>query len=670
MQFRHKNSLVRHLCQHTGDRPHPCQICGQAFISTHRMREHVKKYHPKAAHQMKSKDLSQPSSKATSTVCLKDNSIKRCNSLTATKKTKKGDVKMQKSKSQRFIMNESRNGIEKCEVAEHLSSVDIATSADMCKNELSVPENQSNHSINEAKNLPGQQHVTQLQAPFQPTATFNVPVMSLVQASNGQLFLIATSPPPPQNNQLPERPLNSTNNVSTSNLVYLPSTNTIQPIHINTQQPEFSPQEGYSNQPQQFVSNVIQQNNYHTMIIGGQLPGSFADASKTPIVRQRQPNDLIVQNTSTNFQNYSIQTDLPKSENTKCILPQDSQTKQSILTSYGRQHQQNISKTRENQANTITTNITTLNSSEHLSHLQNQENDVNVMAQLQQQQQQSTNSSSTSINQPKVMSLESLKQLSTTSSLFPSSSINVHKQIQLSKGKIESQLLPSPTIPLISFDNTTHQTTQNDSYLYKRSENEEEQQQELNQKNPCDIHFTPFLKNNKCSKEEAIVSINLEQEESKKKINCLRSIRRRKPDIEHIFPTNISMPRLPQQENTAMLSSVKEDEEISWSNYNSSVMKEGDKTDIDLIKRIPAQLTKFSLSSSLSHPSMSFSNGYFSACNTSTAGEETLRTINFGENEESLGILEKQESNNNMTKTGNKTLDDIIKVALVESKVC
>ena len=127
-----------------------------------------------------------------------------------------------------------------------------------------------------------------------------------------------------------------------------------------------------------------------------------------------------------------------------------------------------------------------------------------------------------------------------------------------------------------------------------------------------------------------------------------------------------------------MLSGVKEDKkEISWSNYNSS-MKEGDKeSDIDLIKRIPAQLTNFNSprSSSLSHPSpsfVSFSNGYFRACNFASAeGEETLATrINFGENDESLRLLEKQESNNNTKKTGNNSMADIIKVALVESKVC
>ena len=45
-QFRHKNSLVRHLFQHSGERPFRCQSCESCFTSIHRMREHIKKRHP------------------------------------------------------------------------------------------------------------------------------------------------------------------------------------------------------------------------------------------------------------------------------------------------------------------------------------------------------------------------------------------------------------------------------------------------------------------------------------------------------------------------------------------------------------------------------------------------------------------------------------------------
>ena len=43
MQFRHKNSLVRHLCQHTGERPYSCPDCKSTFVSMHRMKDHFKK---------------------------------------------------------------------------------------------------------------------------------------------------------------------------------------------------------------------------------------------------------------------------------------------------------------------------------------------------------------------------------------------------------------------------------------------------------------------------------------------------------------------------------------------------------------------------------------------------------------------------------------------------
>jgi hypothetical protein len=515
------------------------------------------------------------------------------------------------------------------------------------------------------------------QGHVQSTAALNIPVMSLVQATNGQMFLLTTNQQP-QYNQISDTNLTTPSQLPISTLGYLTTPNAIQPIHCSTQPQYLFSQQGQTNYPQLY-SNVINQNNYHTMIIG-QLPSSLEISSKPTITPQKQPNASLPKNilSSSMLPKYCDKVN-SDSENAKCILTQDSQTKQSILTSYGRQHQQNISKSSENQANTIITNLTTLKSEQQLL---NQEN-VNVTAEHQHQQHLTNNS----IQQHQVLSPESLKQLSATSSSssslsFPSLLLpNVHKQIQLSLPREETESqhhLSLPSTTLISVDNMAQQqqTIQNDCYLFKRSENEGVQESfQSSQKKPCDNRINPSEKNCRNGKEEAIVWTSLEQNKSEKKINCLRSVRR-KTNIEHIFPNNIiSMPQLPhqhQQQNKVILNDVNEEKpSISWRNYHSST-KEGD-IDIDLIKRIPAQLTNFNRSSSLSpHPSsVSFSNGYFRACNIASAeGNETLATINFGENEESLRLLEKHESNNNMTKTGNVSVNDIIKVAMVESKVC
>ena len=58
MQFRHKNSLVRHLCQHSGERPHKCQQCAAAFVSMCRLKEHNKRYHKKMRENRTSDDKS------------------------------------------------------------------------------------------------------------------------------------------------------------------------------------------------------------------------------------------------------------------------------------------------------------------------------------------------------------------------------------------------------------------------------------------------------------------------------------------------------------------------------------------------------------------------------------------------------------------------------------
>ena len=49
LSFRHKNSLVRHMVQHSGDRPYACQVCRGSFSCQRLLKEHVKKIHPEQA---------------------------------------------------------------------------------------------------------------------------------------------------------------------------------------------------------------------------------------------------------------------------------------------------------------------------------------------------------------------------------------------------------------------------------------------------------------------------------------------------------------------------------------------------------------------------------------------------------------------------------------------
>jgi uncharacterized C2H2 Zn-finger protein len=46
LMFRHKNSLIRHMFLHTGERPYRCQRCNKAFTGRDRLSKHVKESHP------------------------------------------------------------------------------------------------------------------------------------------------------------------------------------------------------------------------------------------------------------------------------------------------------------------------------------------------------------------------------------------------------------------------------------------------------------------------------------------------------------------------------------------------------------------------------------------------------------------------------------------------
>ena len=48
VDFRHKNSMVRHMFQHSSKKPHKCNYCTKVFIAADRLSSHVRKKHPEA----------------------------------------------------------------------------------------------------------------------------------------------------------------------------------------------------------------------------------------------------------------------------------------------------------------------------------------------------------------------------------------------------------------------------------------------------------------------------------------------------------------------------------------------------------------------------------------------------------------------------------------------
>jgi hypothetical protein len=300
MQFRHKNSLVRHLCQHTGERPHPCQICGQAFISIHRMKEHVKKYHPKAALEIKNNALSEVNSLSSITTSQEGDSVSSDDTANQNKTCIKFKHKKKQRAKKRSIPSEESFPLNKTQ-SNLLDPIVVSTE----KSDFIVQDNLPTVSCVAMSSTSHEtvSTTTQLKASIQthmqPTASLNIPIMSLVQATNGQMFLLTTNQQQPQYSPVPDANVNSSSPLTMNSLGYLTASSPVQPYQLSPPPPLLLPQ-GHSNQPQLF-SNIINQNNFHTMIIS-QLPSSSPKLSSKPTIISRKEPDGTVANINKTFQ--------------------------------------------------------------------------------------------------------------------------------------------------------------------------------------------------------------------------------------------------------------------------------------------------------------------------------------------------------------------------------
>ena len=206
-RFRHKNSLIRHMCQHTGERPYACpdQRCSAAFIAPHRLKEHVERCHVvnqlKRRHLAEEKELPEDEG---------DNHHRHLGDVLGDEESRALVADLMLEGCSDVILTEERDLSKTAEIRHHsrdtpkkLPSSDETTKSKDIEVEI----------IDEKKHVllshPLPQHQTLLQPLVLPTLTALQPiqpvVMSLVTGTNGQIYLLptaaATQPPTAQAQQ-------------------------------------------------------------------------------------------------------------------------------------------------------------------------------------------------------------------------------------------------------------------------------------------------------------------------------------------------------------------------------------------------------------------------------------------------------------------------------------
>ena len=192
------------MCQHTGERPNRCSICGDSFIAVNRLKDHIRRRHPASEANVAVKALESKMRKRANASKTVSNDGSDSDGAKGTKKAKVEVITLSDDEVQQVKMKTEQDTVE------------VAILDD-------TPQ------------------VIPMTQPFlQPAAATNVPYMSVVTGTDGQMYLVPQQQMPGQfldPNQQQHQPISTspifvpqaTNIDPAKNVLCPPSTLSLQP---------------------------------------------------------------------------------------------------------------------------------------------------------------------------------------------------------------------------------------------------------------------------------------------------------------------------------------------------------------------------------------------------------------------------------------------------------